>query len=61
MKLGALVSLRPANRVLALAYAKLAKVFGGFGGDVFEEFKGDSAEWLAYFDVCQSLKNNSVL
>lgn len=49
MKLGPLVPLRPAAGIFALAGAELAKVFGGFGGDVFEELKGDSAERLAYF------------
>jgi len=48
VKLGSLVSLWPANRVLALACAKLTKIFGGFGSDVFEELKGNSAEWLAF-------------
>jgi hypothetical protein len=48
VKLGSLVSLWPANRVLALACAKLTKIFGGFGSDIFEELKCDSAKWFAF-------------
>lgn len=44
MKLGALVALGSTGRVLRLAGAELAKVFGSLGHDIFEELKGDAAE-----------------
>ena len=48
VKLGALVALRPAQVVLGLARAELAKVFGCPGDDVLEEFERDASEGLAW-------------
>ncbi len=47
MEFGALVALGLAQ-VLRLAGAVLAEVLGGSGDDIFEEFKGDSAQGLAW-------------
>lgn len=53
MEFRALVALGLALRILGLACAELAEVFGGFGDDVLEEFEGDAAERLAWFvGVC---------
>lgn len=57
MELGSLVALRPACGVLGLARAELAEVLGCLGNNIFEELKGDAAEWLAwmYEDVSMSV------
>lgn len=48
VKFGALVALRPAQVVLGLARAELAKVFSCPGDDILEEFERDTSEGLAW-------------
>lgn len=48
MELGALVSLRPAQRALVLAGAELTEVLGRPRDDILEQLKGYPAEGLAW-------------
>jgi len=48
MKLAPLIPLRLAPRILRLARAKLPKILGCFGNDVFEEFHLDATELFSW-------------
>ena len=49
MELTPFIALRQTTGIFAFAGAELAKVLGGFGDDVGEEFHLDAAEWFACF------------
>lgn len=48
VELGAFVTLRTTDGVLALACAELTEVLCCFGDDIFKEFKGDAAEGFTW-------------
>lgn len=48
MELGALVALRAAEIVLALARAELAEVLGSLGHNILEELEGDATEGFTW-------------